>query len=301
MKTERVPVSPGDEAFAGAVIKLMDAAVEEIIYASGEGTTLLLSGVMAACDEAIQRGVVIRGYLAKPHIRILSDVMARDEIYLGKERPKEHLLIIDRKHELVPISHKEGEKEGWIYWDDEERAKNGVRKFEELISSDEIIRSPFGQAERFYKEALEEFKEGKKTKDDVRIRSAAEKAYASVVQAANNLILKMGGEGEKDNIRSFHKREDALSNYAGEEMRDSYMARMRYLHKSCFYEGVYGIEELEEELHSVGEFIEDCVSVLIEGDDKIVSDTLEAIKEYKNGLGRNFKTTKELLDYLTAL
>jgi hypothetical protein len=254
IKKERVPASRNDEAFAGAVIKLMDAAKGEIIYASGEGTTLLLPGVMPAGDEAIQRGVIIKGYLAKPHIRILSDVVARHELYPGKARPKEkkHFLVIDKMHRLVPIRHEEGKKEGWIYWNDIEGANNDIVEFEELISSDEVI----GQAERFYKEAVEEFEEGKKTEDDVRIRDSAEKAYCAVVQAANNLILKKGGEEVLRNINSFGARRNALFRYAGRGMRDAYVSRKDYLHVCCFYDGVYRIEDLEEEFDSVGEFLE---------------------------------------------
>jgi hypothetical protein len=164
MKKGYVPISSNDREFAKAIIELAESAKKEIIYASGEGSTLLLPGVMEAGDDAALRGAIIRGYLAKPDIRILGDVVAKHELYLGRVRPEEHFYVIDRRHYLSPISHEEGRKEGWIHWDDEEGAKGEVKKFEALIGAEEVIRSPFGQAERFYKEALEEFEEGKRSK-----------------------------------------------------------------------------------------------------------------------------------------
>jgi hypothetical protein len=75
MRRQYVLVTPNDEEFAKAIIKLAGSPKENIIYGSEQGTTLLLPGVMEAGDRLILEGGIVRGCLAAADIRILSDVV----------------------------------------------------------------------------------------------------------------------------------------------------------------------------------------------------------------------------------
>ncbi len=55
------------------------------------------------------------------------------------------------------------------------------------------------------------------------------------------------------------------------------------------------------ELINFDEHIEESISVIIENDDAIVSGTLDAIEEYKMGLGKTFETKGNLLNHLQSL
>jgi len=55
------------------------------------------------------------------------------------------------------------------------------------------------------------------------------------------------------------------------------------------------------ELINFDEHIEESISMIIENDDNIVSGTLDAIEEYKMGLGKTFETKKNLLNHLQSL
>ncbi|CAD6494048.1 MAG: hypothetical protein LAKADJCE_00626 [Candidatus Argoarchaeum ethanivorans] len=55
------------------------------------------------------------------------------------------------------------------------------------------------------------------------------------------------------------------------------------------------------ELINFDEYIEECRSVLVESDNKILSGVHEAIEEYKKGLGKTFETKDKLLKHLQSL
>ena len=55
------------------------------------------------------------------------------------------------------------------------------------------------------------------------------------------------------------------------------------------------------ELINFDEYIEECISTVIENDDDIVGGTLDAIEEYKIGFGETFKTREGILNHLRSL
>ena len=55
------------------------------------------------------------------------------------------------------------------------------------------------------------------------------------------------------------------------------------------------------ELINFDDHIEGSISMIVENDDNIVGGTLDAIEEYKMGLGKTFKTKENLLDHLQSL
>lgn len=55
------------------------------------------------------------------------------------------------------------------------------------------------------------------------------------------------------------------------------------------------------ELINFDKHIEESISMIIENDDNIIGGTLDAIEEYKMGLGKTFKTKENLLNHLQSL
>jgi hypothetical protein len=58
------------------------------------------------------------------------------------------------------------------------------------LNAEERIKMYLEDAKRFLEEALREFEEGVRSGDVIRIRDAAEKAWNSIVQSTNALLLK---------------------------------------------------------------------------------------------------------------
>ena len=117
------------------------------------------------------------------------------------------------------------------------------------------------QAKKFHQEAMREFERGKRESDATVIRDAAEKAWAAIVQATNELMEKKG----LPIPRAHHERRRRLEELEKKEvkikelgLRDRFGARELYLHEECFYDGHYSIEALEEDIfYKVKAYIED--------------------------------------------
>lgn len=115
-------------------------------------------------------------------------------------------------------------------------------------------------AKKFYEESVKEFERGKKEENMILIRDAGEKAWNAVLQATNALI-----ENKGMNIpTSHHERRKTLLELAKIEkrirekgIRDRYMAREQRLHEDCFYDGIFTISSLEEDIQKVKKYIED--------------------------------------------
>jgi len=127
-----------------------------------------------------------------------------------------------------------------------------------------VLSKYIAEAEKFYREALKEFEAGKRERNDARIRDSAEKAWNAIVQATNYLF-------EREGLpipASHHERRRGLIELARKNMwfremgfLDRYMARIGNLHESCFHEGIYDLELLEEEFKKVKSFMEDVKKV----------------------------------------
>ena len=121
-----------------------------------------------------------------------------------------------------------------------------------------------GEAETFLKAAKDEFQVALAKNDVVRIRDSSEKAWNSVVQATNALLLTLTGKVPlSHHERRVMLREAEKSKPEIKDMgiRDRYMARFKVLHGETFYEGVVDIEELKLEMEKVEEYIKSVKSV----------------------------------------
>ena len=59
--------------------------------------------------------------------------------------------------------------------------------------------------------------------------------------------------------------------------------------------------KVQEDMEDIYDEYEESISMIIENDTNIVSGTLDAIEEYKMGLGKTFETKENLLNHLQNL
>ncbi|RLG51844.1 MAG: hypothetical protein DRN96_04255 [Thermoproteota archaeon] len=123
------------------------------------------------------------------------------------------------------------------------------------------------EAEKFMQAALEELERWKRSRADIYLRDAAEKAWNAVVQATNALLASKGAPEEA--LASHRGRRRALSKLSFEDpevkragLRERYGAREYHLHMKCFYEGDYIPEEVEEEIGKARRYLEDVKAIL---------------------------------------
>lgn len=115
-------------------------------------------------------------------------------------------------------------------------------------------------AKRFYKAALRELYRGKKARDDTKIRDAAEKAWNAVVQATNYVFEQANLDvpsSHYDRRKGLIKLERRDGTFREKAFVDRYMAREQRLHEYCFYEGIYDVRLLEEDMKKVQQYIAD--------------------------------------------
>ena len=128
------------------------------------------------------------------------------------------------------------------------------------------VKELLGEAEVFLKAAKKEFGVALAKSDVVRIRDSAEKAWNSVVQATNALLLALTGRvplSHHERRVILREAEKLKSEVRDLGIRDRYMARFRVLHGETFYEGVIDIEELKLEMEKVDEYINSVKSVIM--------------------------------------
>lgn len=114
------------------------------------------------------------------------------------------------------------------------------------------------ESEDFLKAAKKEFEVALAKNDVVRIRDSAEKAWNSVVQATNALLLALTGRvplSHHERRVMLRETEKSKPEVRDLGIRDRYMARFKVLHGETFYEGVIDIEELRLEMEKVDEYI----------------------------------------------
>jgi len=134
------------------------------------------------------------------------------------------------------------------------------------LNAEERIKVYLEDAKRFLEEALREFEEGVRSGDVIRIRDAAEKAWNSIVQSTNALLLKLVGKvpsshWERRRLLREIEKDPSLAEFG---FRDRYAARERYLHELVFYEGIVDVEDVKFELEKTHRYIEEVEKILRE-------------------------------------
>jgi len=116
------------------------------------------------------------------------------------------------------------------------------------------------EARRILSKAFEEFREGVKSGDVVRVRDACEKGWLATVKAIDALLLSYGFEEARTHVDRRRKLRDLsrrVHEVAELGIYDRVEARRSTLHSDGFYSGILTHEEVEEELRKVEKLIED--------------------------------------------
>ena len=121
------------------------------------------------------------------------------------------------------------------------------------------------EARRILSKAFEEFREGVKSGDVVRVRDACEKGWLATVKAIDALLLSYGFEEARTHVDRRRKLRDLskrVHEVAELGIYDRVEARRSTLHSDGFYSGILTHEEVEEELRKVEELVEDVEKLI---------------------------------------
>ena len=116
------------------------------------------------------------------------------------------------------------------------------------------------EARRILSKAFEEFREGVRSGDVVRVRDACEKGWLATIKAIDALLLSYDfGEARThvDRRRKLKDLSKRIHEIAELGIYDRVEARRSTLHSNGFYSGVLTHDEIEEELRKVEELVED--------------------------------------------
>lgn len=125
---------------------------------------------------------------------------------------------------------------------------------EDKMPQDDLLE----QAKEFHQEALAEFTQAVKARNNVLLRDACEKGWNAIVLATNYLIFKKDGKETRSHwerrraLDSLEKRDPFIQEKA---MSDKFSARAYYLHQEAFYGGYLEEEKIRSELEKVEGYI----------------------------------------------
>ena len=120
------------------------------------------------------------------------------------------------------------------------------------------------EAREILSKAFQEFEEGIKEGDTLKIRDSCEKGWLSTVTAVDSLLIKHGYEEAKTHVdrrRKLKELADKLTEISRIGLYDRVEARRSVLHNDGFYSGILEPEETVEELNKVKRLIEDVESL----------------------------------------
>jgi uncharacterized protein (UPF0332 family) len=118
-----------------------------------------------------------------------------------------------------------------------------------------IISSYLKRANDFHKKAEEEYNLAKSRKDEILLRDACAKAWLSVIEATNILLLKSGIE-ESNLPKTDRGRRFMVFKHADKELKLTYTHLRDVFHIEGYYEGTLTFEEMGEYLDNLKLYIE---------------------------------------------
>lgn len=135
-----IPQDTTDEHFRRHTKDLIDSARKEIIVIAGELGAYSFHDLRQAAEAATERGIKIRIYGSSPGRDIVNRLVRHGcEVYIGKEKPYDHYMLVDRKSYIIS---KKGESKacetmigtrlGYKYLNDKSGAKEIVNLFNRL-------------------------------------------------------------------------------------------------------------------------------------------------------------------------
>lgn len=110
MKRVQIKSDPFDIEFRTAVASHIRKAQKSIQIVTGEISAYDFLDLRNAAEEAADKGVKIEVYASSPEQFIIDRLLSFNiAVYLGKEDPSKHFMIVDGKQ--VIISHKDADRE----------------------------------------------------------------------------------------------------------------------------------------------------------------------------------------------
>ena len=106
------------------------------------------------------------------------------------------------------------------------------------------------EAKRIFAYAKKEYRQAKKSKNEMKARQAAEKGYLCLLKAVNALFIKSGVKHEHIPIGE-RGRLHFLGRHADREFRKSYNDLYKSLHLDAFHEGIIDYRTLDEEFEDL--------------------------------------------------
>jgi len=141
MTKVEIKKTPLDREFREICTKLISEAKESVYVIAGELGSLKAPDMQSATVEAVaKRGVKGYAYASNHAEKTMQNyaISIGCRLYIGERYEETHYLVIDGKHVVQSDNKIEGRKtkigtrEGWVYYDDPEKAKEIINKFEEL-------------------------------------------------------------------------------------------------------------------------------------------------------------------------
>ena len=141
MVVKKIRATPTDELFRKYVKDLIDSAKEEIFVIAGEAGSYRSVDLRLAAAKARDRGIKIRMYAVNPPQEVVNGLLALGcEVYVGKEVPKDHCLVVDSNSWILSKGHlprKIGEREGEVHINEPGSAKKVIDYFYRVVSKAE--------------------------------------------------------------------------------------------------------------------------------------------------------------------
>lgn len=135
-----------DEDFRRNVLELVNSARKEILVITGEFESYRFIDLRLGVERARDRGVKVKVYAKRPSPGVLNKLLMHGcEVYVGRELPKDHYLVMDQKSWMLSEEHpprRIGVRRGIVHEGDPDGAKKVVKLFRELVAKAERMKEP---------------------------------------------------------------------------------------------------------------------------------------------------------------
>ena len=159
MTRKEIVKTPLDEDFRRICTSLINEAKDSIYVIAGELGSLKAPDMQYATVQAVaQRNV--KGYAYATHLADKSiknyAVTIGCKLYIGEKYENTHYLVVDGKHTVqsddkrMGQNTKVGTRQGWVYYDEPEKARKTIKKFEELKQQAAEVNTIDKAADPFY-------------------------------------------------------------------------------------------------------------------------------------------------------
>lgn len=160
MSKKEIKKTPLDREFREICTQLISEAKESVYIIAGELGSLKAPDMQYATVEAIAKRDVKGFAYASNHAEKTMQNYAVSigcKLYIGEKYERTHYMVIDGKHVVQSDNKIQGKKtkigtrQGWVYYDEPEKAEEVIKKFEELKKQAKEITTIDKTIDPFYK------------------------------------------------------------------------------------------------------------------------------------------------------